>query len=36
LGETQRMFQNGSFIPGGKFRPAVRLDIFSCTRVSTL
>src|SRR5207249_11503806 len=38
-GELRRVLhalQNGSFIPGGSCRPAVRLAIFSCTRASTL
>src|SRR5579883_3496497 len=36
LGETGRVLQNGSFMPGGSCRPAVMEDIFSCTFASTL
>ena len=36
LREAGGVLQNGSFMPGGSCRPAVMLDIFSCTFASTL
>src|SRR5437879_9142777 len=36
VGDFIAFGQNGSFIPGGRPRPPVKADIFSCTAASTL